>query len=128
MSTCIVWAQAVQKCPDDCKALEQQFAQRSLAETLISKQQLYQIATLKTKQPRQDDQGSQKNAEAEAIRKEWIGKSVIPLLKQCQILNGFSMKLVSKIAGPLLKTTRLGQDLRAWTSWFSFVMVDTQPT
>jgi len=74
---------AVQKCPDDCKALEQQFAQRS-----------------------------QKNAEAEAIRKEWIGKSVIPLLKQCQILNGFSMKLVSKIAGPLLKTTfSAGQDM-----------------
>ena len=52
--------------------------------------------------------GSQKNAAAEAIRKEWIAKSVIPLLKGCQILNGFSTKLVSKIAAPLLKTSFLG--------------------
>ena len=60
-----------------------------------------------------DDPGSQKNAAAEAIRKEWIAKSVIPLLKGCQILNGFSTKLVSKIAAPLLKTSFLGiSDIR----------------
>lgn len=74
---------AVQRCPEDCKALELQFQQRS-----------------------------QKNAAAEAIRKEWIAKSVIPLLKGCQILNGFSAKLVSKIAAPLLKTSfAAGQDM-----------------
>ena len=47
-----------------------------------------------------DDPGSQKNAAAEAIRKEWIAKSVIPLLKGCQILNGFSTKLGLQDCGP----------------------------
>ncbi|CAK9045212.1 unnamed protein product [Durusdinium trenchii] len=74
---------AVQKHPDDCKALEMQFLMRS-----------------------------QKNAEAEAIRKEWIAKSVIPLLKNCQIFQGFSTKLISKIAAPLLKIQfAAGKDL-----------------
>lgn len=70
---------AVEKHPDDCKAIELQFQQRS-----------------------------QKNAEAEAIRKEWIKNSVIRHLKNCELFAGLSTKLVSKIAAPLLKTTSLG--------------------
>ncbi|CAK9031674.1 unnamed protein product [Durusdinium trenchii] len=67
---------AVEEHPEDCQALENQFMMRS-----------------------------QKNAEAEAIRKVWIGKSVIPLLKNCHIFQGFSdsEELIAKIAAPLLK-------------------------
>ncbi|CAJ1343477.1 unnamed protein product [Effrenium voratum] len=65
---------AVEKHPEDCEALKRQF-----------------------------DERSQKNAEAEALRKEWITKSVIPLLQHCELFNGFSRKLVAKIAAPLLK-------------------------
>ncbi|CAK9031669.1 unnamed protein product [Durusdinium trenchii] len=74
---------AVQKHPDDCKALEMQFQSRS-----------------------------QKNAEAEAIRREWIGKTVMPMLKNCQIFQDFSTKLIAKIAAPLLKISfAKGQNL-----------------
>ncbi|CAE7482942.1 GORK, partial [Symbiodinium natans] len=74
---------AIDAHPEDCEALEQTFKKRS-----------------------------QQNAQAEGRRREWLQSQVIPILRHCNLFMGFSMKLISKIAEPLLKTTILeGKDL-----------------
>eukprot|EP00439_Symbiodinium_sp_Y106_P012837 s2348_g1.t2 len=65
---------AIDAHPEDCEALEETFRKRS-----------------------------QQNAQAEGKRREWLQSLVIPILRQINLFSGFSMKLISKIAEPLLK-------------------------
>ncbi|CAE7656954.1 unnamed protein product [Symbiodinium sp. CCMP2592] len=67
---------AIDAHPEDCEALEETFKKRS-----------------------------QQNAQAEGKRREWLQSLVIPILRQINLFSGFSMKLISKIAEPLLKST-----------------------
>jgi len=67
---------AIDAHPEDCEALEETFRKRS-----------------------------QQNAQAEGKRREWLQSLVIPILRQINLFSGFSMKLISKIAEPLLKST-----------------------
>ncbi|OLP91548.1 hypothetical protein AK812_SmicGene26738 [Symbiodinium microadriaticum] len=67
---------AIDAHPEDCEALEETFKKRS-----------------------------QQNAQAEGKRREWLQSLVIPILRQCTLFSGFSMKLILKIAEPLLKST-----------------------